>query len=776
MTKITKLGVTGIVFAVTIAIAFAAQREQSAHSRQNSGMMMEMPMVAPLFIENQEFSSTLYMVNELNIPATAKITLFDLNGSKIAEKKVEFKPNSQQELSLRQMLGEVSSAVSLGSLRMQPLTTYGVGVLAQLGLTHYGTEETYFDEELLMPSAEGSPILRSVSDDGRSSAVAITSLSAMNAQHISISCVLEHSQLSSTHTLLPNETVVIRPCMEHPTTTFYGAVNTDFTDEPENGHVPKPAGISIRSDGMPGEFSAYGLAFHRNETVNYLSSMNFSDPKMLNSSGFVYAGVPVGDHTNLLPQGNYRPQVSMVNFGDHTAKVQVIFAVSEGEHSAPRELQTITLHPNSAKTLQFAELKGNSQLQNSFIVRSNAAPGVVLSKLVAIGNGQLRELELVGKDEKQLENSGGHPWSIENGAASTLLLFNHSAKAQEFNIRVADNKIVWLKSYTLRTMETKAISINDLIAHQIKDEKGKTLPLNMLRGEAGWMVNASREVSGRILQSNQATAMARNFSCGTCNLICQDPILSPNANLSMKVTDIGNLGVIEADHCNLPCPSGYPTGCPAKQNPTSYGGGGAYTWSGGNSYAGLVGGTTSSSSSWQGLNPGGATARFTVGPGPGLYACPGSGPVTVSPKPDHLVVQSDTTSVVCSSNGTVRRDITYSEVDVNGNNVGTINTKEQFGSKSANTCNTTINTSETCSPDSGGILTDHLWVGCNSVGGSCGYTYTHQQWLYCPSGGGTAVVFATPGDLVVHNNSVTVSGHASFSTGTKIFADGTITP
>jgi hypothetical protein len=143
--------------------------------------------------------------------------------------------------------------------------------------------------------------------------------------------------------------------------------------------------------------------------------------------------------------------------------------------------------------------------------------------------------------------------------------------------------------------------------------------------------------------------------------------------------------------------------------------------------------------------------------------------------PDHLVVQGDTTAVVCTTNKTARRDITYSEVDVNGNSVGTISTEEQFASKGTNSCNTTISTSQTCSPDIDGVLADHIGVGCNSVGGSCGVTFTKQQWLFCPAGG-TPVVFATPGDLVIHNNSVTVGGYAPFPAGTKISASGIVLP
>ena len=772
MRKMTKLVVIVILSALTTTIAFAAQREQSATSRQNSGIMA-MPMVAPLFLDNQEFSSTLYMVNELNIPATAKVTLFDLNGTKIAEKNVEFKPNSQQELSLRQMLEAARATATLGSLRMQPLTDFGVGVLAQLGITHSGNRETYFDEELLMPSAEGSQILRSVADDGSSSVVAITSLSEMRTQHISVSCVLEHSQYSNRIVLAPNETVVSHPCTDEKARTFYGATNTDFPDDASDTHRrSRAAGVSITSDGMPGEFSAYGVVYHRTDDTGYFSAMNFSDPKMLNTSGFVYTGVPVGDQTNLLPQGKYVPQVYLANFGENAAAIEIVFASTTAGHPTAQPLQTVMLRPRSAKTVAFPDLKGNDELQNSFVVRSNAAPGVVLSKLVAIGNGQLRELELIGKDEKQMENAGGHPWSVEDGTTSTMLLFNHTSKPQYFNVRVADDKTLWLKVYKLAGMETKAISLNVLIEQQVKDDKGHVLPKDIARGEASWLVPATTEVSGRILQSNSVKAMARNFSCGTCAFICQNPYLDPFITIDMFIGAQAPLGGITPDWCNIPCQA-YTT-CPAHNNPTTHASGGLlYSWSGGAPAASLVSGQSSATSNWKGVAAGFGSASYILSM-QGGPKCNGGGSINVKPAPDHLVVQSDTTSVFCTTS--IRRIITYSEVDASGNNVGTINTKEQFGSKSTNTCNTTINTSDTCSPDSGGILSDDLKVGCNSVGGSCGFTYTKQQWLYCPAGGGTPVVIATPGDLVVHNNSITVSGHSSFSTGTKIFADGTITP
>lgn len=79
---------------------------------------------------------------------------------------------------------------------------------------------------------------------------------------------------------------------------------------------------------------------------------------------------------------------------------------------------------------------------------------------------------LAGQRRTQIEDAGSHPWSIENGILSTLLLFNHSPKPQYFNVRIANDRVVWLKVYKLNSMETKAISINDLISSQEKETTG----------------------------------------------------------------------------------------------------------------------------------------------------------------------------------------------------------------------------------------------------------------------------------------------------------------
>ena len=118
---------------------------------------------------------------------------------------------------------------------------------------------------------------------------------------------------------------------------------------------------------------------------------------------------------------------------------------------------------------------------------------------------------------------------------------------------------------------------------------------------------------------------------------------------------------------------------------------------------------------------------------------------------------------------TLKRVISYQVVDASKQSITIpLQVHEQFGSKDSNTCNTSITTGETCYSISNGVIGDVMTVGCNSVGGSCGFTYTHQQWVWCSSAGD--VIIATPGDLIVHNNSISVGGNTTgFPAGTEIF-------
>lgn len=595
---------------------------------------MSMPMVAPLFLETGEFSSTLHMVNGLTVPATAKVTLFDLNGTQITEQEFKFDPDSERHLDIRQVLDEIGSPVVMGSLRVEPLTDHGMGILAQLAITHHGARNGYFDEELAMPSESGSQMLRAVADNGGAAVVVSIANIASNAvQNVTILGIGESGTTTKTIRLLPNQTKLIRPCTAESQDRFDGSVASDFGNLAKSSSAA--CGVSIATDGMPGELAAYGIAYHPAQDQGYFSAMTFSDPKVLRSPGFVYPGVPIGT-ASLLPDGNYAGRLILANFGTRASQVSVQYASTNNAQTHAQALATISLPANSTKITDFTKLTGDPGLQNSFVVRSDTGPGVVLSKLVSFGDGALREVEIIGKDEKQLENTGNHPWSIEEGVASTLILFNHAATAQTFFVKVGGDRLIWRKDYKLAPMETKAISINGLISSEEKDDKGKTLPKDMHRGEVVWLAPHTSEVSGRILQSDKLLAMARNFSCGTCGFLCGG-LLSPDSSLTTTVGTTGDLGDITPDFCDVPCQT-Y-TSCPSgsqTMSGTTY-----YSWSGGGSVASLISGGTSAMSTWKGTGAGYTTVTYamTMGEGSG-YQCTGTSPVTVQTPTASRIVQT----------------------------------------------------------------------------------------------------------------------------------------
>jgi hypothetical protein len=165
-------------------------------------------------------------------------------------------------------------------------------------------------------------------------------------------------------------------------------------------------------------------------------------------------------------------------------------------------------------------LRGDINLQNSFFITAQAKPGDLLAKVWSTSKSELRRVETLGKDEKDTENGGTHPWSLESDTESTLLLFNHNEATQGFSVTISGENAMWHKIYKLEPMQTEQISIRDIVQRRVKDETGRSLPLSISNGQIRWFTQVSGVGKGRLLQSSRARAMARNFSCGTTYVLC----------------------------------------------------------------------------------------------------------------------------------------------------------------------------------------------------------------------------------------------------------------
>jgi hypothetical protein len=464
-------------------------------------------------------------VNAAAVDTYADVSVWGLGGEPIASRRVSFSPQSQRRVELGTLLRSSGSSATTGSILVMPRSDSGGAIAAALSMTYRtNPEPNYIDEELAMPSMSDSQVLRAVADSGEGSPlVALTSL-AESVQEVQIDCLgKDGAKSSKVVELAAGETLLTEACEQQTTHgTDFANIWTGAKDAPRG-----PVGIALRSDAMPGSFAAFALSPHAREQERFFSSVPFSDPKMLMSGTTVFAGVPVG-RAAFLPQGNYMPQLSLSNFSGKDSTVRVRYSETSGDSPKVRDLDSVVVPAMSSKEILLENIEGDGELMNSFLAISDAIPGDVMAKLVAKGDSQLREVELLGKDGLEQENAGIHPWSLEHGTESILVLFNHGIGPQYFTVLVSADRVVWRKAYLLKPMQTKAINIRDLVEKRLRDEKGKVLPRNAVRGEVGWVSAGKGIGKGRILQSNPSTAMARSFSCGS--------VTNPNSPATVTLT------------------------------------------------------------------------------------------------------------------------------------------------------------------------------------------------------------------------------------------------
>lgn len=138
----------------------------------------------------------------------------------------------------------------------------------------------------------------------------------------------------------------------------------------------------------------------------------------------------------------------------------------------------------------------------------------------------------------------------------------------------------------------------------------------------------------------------------------------------------------------------------------------------------------------------------------------------------HLAVFADHELDVTSGCGTkyTLRNITYNIADQSGNAINTP-IQEAFNSISANSCGNGAPTPTSCTQSPLSQFTDHLSVGCNGVGGACGFNLVNQ-WRSCPVAG-TSVPLGTTTWQIENNSTTLTIGSNSYTltfgdTGTRV--------
>ena len=227
---------------------------------------LQQPLVAPFFVEDGEFSSTLILLNGTAVPTYADVALHAPDGTTVAKQRIQFTPHSQQQLSISSLRANGTEPnITTGSITVsQDSKPSGMTIVGGLAISQTSTNTHHFiDEELAMPmlampGVSNSQMLRGVADSSNGSPlVAIASLTTV-AQHVSILCVSGTQTQTSMVTVVPGQSLLVPACGTAPNS---GAdLHWYETNMPHKAF--QAVGISLTTDGVPGSFAAFGLAPH----------------------------------------------------------------------------------------------------------------------------------------------------------------------------------------------------------------------------------------------------------------------------------------------------------------------------------------------------------------------------------------------------------------------------------------------------------------------------------------------------------------------------------
>jgi len=552
-------------------------------SSLGTGPRMQPMLAAPLFLQDEQFSSTLSLVNASNLTTYATVTLRSLSGQTILQKKAPLPGSSPIQISVQQLLQEADSPETRGSILVeQSPDLNGLAVLAQLSITYNGSHASYIDEELAMPDPSmGSSVLRGVARAGRESTLIAVSSLSQTPQEVRVDCLSHHANpISNTLELAPNSTVMTEACSQDHS----NPQSLIAPGRPANSGDPESLGVQLVSNAGPGQFAAFGITQRRGASESIFGAVPFTDPKLTASPSTVFAGLPVGA-ADLLGQGSYKPYVALANFSLRPTHVTVRFSRTSGLSGSTIASDTpvgdINLPPQRTQILPLADLQGDSGMRNSFVVTSDAAPGDIGVSMASKAPGSEGEVELLGKDAQQPENGGAHPWSVAHGNDSTVLIFNHTQQEQRVVATILNGKALWQKLIKLSPLETIALSMNELIKNQVRDDRQRVLPADLVEGEIIWTMSDPQTVTGRLLVSNRIAAMARNFSCSPFPTLC-----GASMNNSSGTVNVGDSIGFSVNYSTC---LGYNVGdC---SGPSTSGGSANFSWSGSGSAFTLQTGT-----------------------------------------------------------------------------------------------------------------------------------------------------------------------------------------
>ncbi|HXE05669.1 MAG TPA: hypothetical protein VN579_06760 [Bryobacteraceae bacterium] len=698
------------------------------------------PLVAPLFIEDQQRTSVVTMVNGAPDGVDADVVLYGFSGDLLAKRTISIGPHSQYVVNVADLLG--GSRPQYGTVFVVPHRNSTMA--AQLSIAgRNGAPVNDVEEDFPMLMGMQAANFRAVSASP-DAIVAVHSLSS-DRQTLLIACATENKNATRSLPIGPNQTIVIDACAEGgPLTT------PDLSNLPASPpRAGKAVALSVSSSAPAADLAVFGLGLGGESGP---AAIPFSDTGMLMSSTAVFPGVNV-----TAMDGLARFEATVANFSDAARTATISISEGNGPAAKTKIVDTLHLDPHGVAAEDLTGALHAAQTAASLVISSDGAPGDVVSNLQALRGPKSASSNttLPWKDEHQFPNGGQHPWRIDGGFNSTLILYNpDSGKANSVKVSVYTGGKTWMKYFDVEPLSTVTVRIDDIVRKQQPDDHGNTLPPDATSGMVGWVTLANPKVLGLLAQRDSISGIVRPFACAETYAVCAIGVPDVNIAIDSFTGDlspnVSTCGTNNDCNCVESCLNG-------GGNLSSY------DWSSGNSsIASLTSNPSYSFGDYEGMGPGSTVSAVTAVDNL-MCQVQGGGQLTVQiptavkfvTETSHQSLSSAACSQLGGSGQGFRRDVTLTVVDQGGAPIrqSGITMADTLKPGSPNDLGITAGSNGSVSTNLSGQWSDTYWV-CSAVcPASSGQSVVAQSW----KAGGTLL---PTGNVIVYKcGSITIDGH-----------------
>ena len=468
--------------------------------------------------------ATLLLNNKGPKPLEVRPTLFSLAGERLDIQPVVVDGNSFQMIDLREWAMVGGPSFEEGSIQL-----FHPGRDLVLGAQIYLVDEVHslsFDEKLTEITNGGPARQEGIWWLPSARAEVLVTLSNTSDASLTVTTRLMNSGSngtdSATLVLGPHETRVID--VSRDSQSSIGA-------------------LSIEHSGAGGPLVARAMVQDR--MAGYSSTVQFSAPQKGKSSRLEGAGLRLRGASG----ESLNPIVVARNVGEvaTTLRGRVPYTTADGDVRSVK-IAGIRLAPGEAKLIQL-DRDGEidripSEVEIAGLEFDHAgAPGSVIMAAHSMSSDGNQVYRVPMWDPlAQRSPTGGYPWFIEGSSSTTIYIKNITHREQTYMAHLVYPGGAYVFGVqTVKGGQTVEIDPRALRDNQVPDEEGRTIPLDVSRGQIKWSLKPTRKSSttdaeeslaliGRSEQIDTVQGISSNYSCQSC---CTDGFLfgqvSPNS-------------------------------------------------------------------------------------------------------------------------------------------------------------------------------------------------------------------------------------------------------